>query len=178
MDLTPYVEALRSDLQAAAAAGGEQAASAAQLLGVALDASVRLCLVDVMSAMAAEVTAASDATAVEIRMHGREPQVVVAAAEPDEPADLPPAADPGPVGGDEPEGDDGGGTARITLRLPESLKAQAEAAAAAHGLSVNSWLVRCVAASLSRRGERIVERGGPGGRGPLGGRRLTGYARS
>jgi hypothetical protein len=174
MDLTPYVEALRSDLEAAAAAGGEQAATAAQLLGVALDASVRLCLVDAMSAMAAEVTAASDTTSVEIRMHGREPQVVVAATEPvePEPAEVPPIGEPGSAGADDAEHDEGGGTARITLRLPEVLKAQAEAAAAAHGLSVNSWLVRSVAASLSRRGERLVDRN------VLGGRRLTGYARS
>ena len=33
-------------------------------------------------------------------------------------------------------------TARTTLRLPDSLKTRAEAAAAAEGLSLNTWLVR------------------------------------
>jgi hypothetical protein len=173
MELTPYVEALRSDLQAAAAAGGEQAATTAQLLGVALDASVRLCLVDAMSAMAAEVTAESETTSVEIRMHGREPQVVVTATEPAEPAAVPPTGEPRtPLGADDADGDDGGGTARITLRLPEALKAQAEAVAAAQGLSVNSWLVRSVAAAVGRPGDRRADRNLQSGR------RLSGYARS
>jgi hypothetical protein len=172
MDLTPYVEALRADLEAAAAAGGDQAAGAARLLGVALDASVRLCLVDVLSSMAAEVTAASEGSAVEIRMHGREPHVVVSAVDPPEPVEPPPAPEPGGPGPVDDEGDDAGGTARITLRLPEGLKAQAEAAAAAQGLSLNSWLVRSVAATVARRGTRI-----PFDRDPRAGRRLSGYAR-
>lgn len=166
MDLTPYVEALRADLEAAAAAGGDEARGTAALLGVALDASVRLCLVEALSAMAAEVTAASEATSVDIRMHGREPQVVVTDGQVtllDEPP-VPPA--PGPD-------EDDGGTARITLRLPEALKVQAEALAAAEGLSVNSWLVRGVAAAVRRPGARSRS-----DRNPLGQRRLSGYARS
>lgn len=166
MDLTPYVDALRADLEAAAAAGGDDARATAALLGVALDASVRLCLLDVLSAMAAEVTAADDTTRVEIRMHGREPQVVVTAVE--APVLDEPPAPPGPA----PDEDDGG-TARITLRLPEALKVQAEALAAAEGLSVNSWLVRGVADAVRRPAGRPRT-----DRGPLGSRRLSGYARS
>ncbi|GMA34897.1 toxin-antitoxin system HicB family antitoxin [Demequina litorisediminis] len=48
-------------------------------------------------------------------------------------------------------------TSRTTLRLPDALKQQAEGAAAAEGLSLNTWLVRAVAAAVnpgpqSRRG--------------------------
>jgi hypothetical protein len=42
-----------------------------------------------------------------------------------------------------------GRTTRTTLRLPEDLKARAEAAAAREGLSVNTWLVRAVATALT-----------------------------
>ena len=81
MELTPYVEALRHDLLNAAAAGTEQTRETARLLAAALDPSTRLCLVDALSALAAEVTTAWDGGSVEIRMHGREPQVVVTGAE-------------------------------------------------------------------------------------------------
>ena len=42
--------------------------------------------------------------------------------------------------------------ARITLRLPETLKASVEAAAAREGISVNAWLVQALARSIDRRG--------------------------
>ena len=49
--------------------------------------------------------------------------------------------------------DDGdeGATSRTTLRLPDSLKARAEAAAAAEGVSLNAWFVRAVSAALEPR---------------------------
>ena len=58
--------------------------------------------------------------------------------------------------------------ARISLRLPEPLKAAVEAAAAREGVSVNTWLVRSIT--------RLVSSGGGGRRGP--GNRLTGFGRS
>jgi hypothetical protein len=159
MDLTPYVDALRSDLEAAAAAGGDGARETARLLGGALDSSLRLCLLDALSAMAAEVTEAAEPMSVEIRMHGREPQVVVTVADAPAPAEAAPPR---------PDDDDEGGTARITLRLPEALKVQAEHRANAEGLSVNAWLVRSVAGTLRPSTSSF----------PTGGRRLSGFARS
>lgn len=53
-------------------------------------------------------------------------------------------------------------TARLTLRLPEGLKARVEAAAQDQGLSVNAWVVAAL--------ERAVER-----RAPRPGRHMTGY---
>jgi len=152
MDLTPYVESLRHDLAAAAAAGTEEARRLAEMLAAALDPAVRLVVVDALSAAAAEVTEALQGTTVEVRMHGREPRIVVTAAEPE-----PPPAGPVP--------DEAEGTARVTLRLPESVKTRVEAAAADDSLSVNTWLVRAVVRALDRP---------PG---PRVGRRLTGYAR-
>jgi hypothetical protein len=40
------------------------------------------------------------------------------------------------------------GTARITVRLPETLKAQVEAAAEREGVSVNAYLVRTLGAAM------------------------------
>ncbi|HEY2436565.1 MAG TPA: toxin-antitoxin system HicB family antitoxin, partial [Solirubrobacteraceae bacterium] len=56
--------------------------------------------------------------------------------------------------------------ARITLRLPESLKTRLETAATASGVSVNTWLVRALRRSLDAR---------PSTRGS---HRLTGYGRT
>lgn len=172
MELTPYVEALRHDLLAAAAAGTEQTRETARLLAAAVDPSARLCLVDALSALAAEVTTAWDGGSVEIRMHGREPQVVVTAAEsfggPSPPP--PPPAPPAPDGPAEEDAEDGA-TARITLRLLDALKSRAERSAAAEGLSVNAWLVRAIATAVQQPAGRQSPQ-------QLIGRRMTGYARS
>jgi hypothetical protein len=43
-----------------------------------------------------------------------------------------------------------GDLTRLTLRMPESLKNHVEQAAAAEGMSVNSWLVRAITAAATR----------------------------
>jgi hypothetical protein len=161
LDLSEYVDALRAHLTTTAAAGTEQTRETARLLADTLDPALRLVLLDALSAMAAEVTAAWDGGLVDVRVHGRDPEVVVVPA--------PPAAD-GPPPEEQSTADDDGSTARISLRLPESLKARAEEAAATSGTSLNAWLVRAVAAGLR------APAGPPrSGRGP---RSYSGYARS
>jgi hypothetical protein len=162
MDLSDYVESLRASLVNAAAAGTEQARETARLLADSIEPAVRLAVTDALSAMAAEVTSAWDGGLVDIRMRGRDPEVVVVPAE-HEPPEEP--------GADEEPGDDDGSVARISLRLPEQLKTRAEAAAASAGLSLNSWLVRAVSSAL-----REPSSAGPFGRG--GPRRYSGFARS
>lgn len=166
MDLTDYVDALRSSLTAAAAAGTEQAQETARLLADALEPAVRLTLTEALSAMAAEVTAAWDGGLVDIRVRGRDPEVVVVHA-PDPGHEPEPAPSP-PL--DEPEADDDGAVARISLRLPEALKSRAETAAAAAGLSLNAWLVRSVADGLREPTDPPRSARGP--------RRYSGFARS
>jgi hypothetical protein len=160
MDLSDYVESLRASLVTAAAAGTEQARETARLLADSIEPAVRLAVTDALSAMAAEVTAAWDGGLVDIRMRGRDPEVVVVPAE-HEPAEEPAVDD---------EGEDDGSVARISLRLPEGLKTRAEAAAAAAGISLNAWLVRAVSDAL-----REPRPGSSSGRGP---RRYSGFARS
>jgi len=145
MDLSPYIESLRRDLAVAADAGGDDARALAERLTAPLEASLRLALLDALSAAADEITRELAPDAVELRLRSGEPEFVVAAAppaesgEPDrEPLAPPPAAEP-----------EDGATARINLRLPEQLKAAAEQAAARERLSVNAWLVRAVAAAAT-----------------------------
>jgi hypothetical protein len=166
MDLTEYVEALRESLTTAAAAGGEQSRETARLLAATIDPAVRLAVTAALAEMAAQVTAAlDDGTVVDIRFRGRDPEVVVVPA-PSEPAEhAPPEAD---------DGTDDGAVARISLRLPDQLKARAESAAAAAGTSLNSWLVGAVAAAV-RHPQPGAPTGRSSGRGP---RHYSGFARS
>jgi hypothetical protein len=138
MDITPYVEGLRRDLLAAADAAGPEARAATERLAYALDPAARLALMEAISQAAAEITAELPSGGVDVRLNGRELEFAVhappaAAAEP-----TPPPA----TGADEVEDD--GSVARITLRIPESVKARAEELAGRSGHSLNTWLVNLV----------------------------------
>jgi len=135
MDLTPYLEALRRDLAASAAPGGAEAANTAAVLSTALESAARLCLLEALSDAAAEITTKLNTGSVEVRLRGREADLVVTEGAP------PAAAVPPPMV-------DGADMARITLRLPEPLKDGVERAAAAEGISVNAWLVRAITGAL------------------------------
>lgn len=143
MDITPYVESLRRDLVAAAEAGGPEIRQAADRLVLALDPAARLALMEAISQAAAEITAELPAGGVDVRLAGRELDFVVHVTAPA----APPAPPPPPA----PEDVDEGGLARITLRIPESVKAKAEEKAARAGDSLNTWLVKVVRAASSDR---------------------------
>jgi hypothetical protein len=161
MDITGYVEQLRAELSAAAATGGEEMVAAAERLSSALDASVRMALLEALSDAAAEITAVLDDTVVEVRLKGRQPQFVVEAAE--APGELVPSID-------EPfDGDDDALTARITLRLPEALKQRAEESAARARQSLNTWLVDAIRRATRPPDESRGRRGV--------GRQLSGWVR-
>ncbi|MDN5798142.1 MAG: histidine kinase [Intrasporangium sp.] len=138
MDITEYVDILRKDLVHAAQAMGPELEQAAERLSFALDSSARLALMDALSHAAAEITNELDGTSVEVRLQGREPVFVVVRSAP---ATAEPAS--------EDLGDDDGETARITLRLPESLKSKAEELASTRGQSLNTWLVAAVRAATA-----------------------------
>jgi hypothetical protein len=143
MDITPYVESLRHDLAAAAEAGGPEAKAAAERLALALDPAVRLALMDALSQAAAEITSELPAGQIDVRLRGREPEFVVdVPTVPMQAAPPAPPAPPSPEEIEEAEGDDA--VARITLRIPESVKYKAEELAAKGGHSLNSWIVNVV----------------------------------
>jgi predicted HicB family RNase H-like nuclease len=151
MQLTQHVEAIRSDLEAIGGIGDEAVVAAAQRLTQALAPALGLRLLDVLQDAALEVSGQLASGHVDVRLAGQEPLLVYVEEEAAEPAPSAPA--------------DEGLAARITLRLPDSLKVTIEAAAAKEGLSVNAWLVRALSRAVS---------GGPT---PRIGNRLTGFAR-
>ncbi|WP_282948162.1 histidine kinase [Cellulomonas endometrii] len=174
MDLTRYVDDLQHRLALAADAGGEDARQLAQRLTAPLDAAVRLVLLEALSTAAGEISAELAPGSVDVRLRGGDPEFVVdAPSAPAAPA--PTAAEPLVTAPPSPPSDvDEGATTRTTLRLPDHLKAQVEVAAARDGLSVNSWLVRAVAAALEQPTGRPAPQARPDQRG---GNRLTGWVR-
>ncbi len=163
MDLSEYAESLRQELVGITRFAGEDIRSAAEMLAESLDSSVRLALLDVLSAAAGEITSRLDGAIVDVRLTGMEPEFVVtlsADAEEETSAEAPES------------GADDAGQTRLTLRMPESMKTRVEAAAAASGQSVNAWLVRAVSRALEGSSNR-----GPKPRAAIG-RRYTGFARS
>jgi hypothetical protein len=111
---------------------------------MALEPSVRLALMEAISHAADEITAEMPAGSVDVRLHGRELNFVVQGTVPTPPA---PPRPPSPPDADEAEAD--GALARITLRIPESVKARAEDRAAKAGVSLNTWLVNVVRAATT-----------------------------
>src|SRR4051812_7296097 len=151
MQIEGYVQALREDLVRVAAVGDESTARAAELLSVALESAVGRRFQEALAEAALELSAQLDTGHIEVRIAGGEPELVLVRED--------------EQGAEQPA--DEAFTARITLRLPESLKVRLEAAAARHGVSVNAWLVQ----ALSHATEPRTPGGGSR-------RRLTGYGRS
>src|SRR5437667_6561903 len=149
MEAARFVEALESDIAAIAAVGDEQTIAAAERVLHAIRSSAGLRLLDVLGEAALEISAQLPTGHVEVRLAGQDPALVYVGEE-----EAPP----------EPAPEDGL-TARITLRLPESLKSALEAAAAREGVSVNSWLVRALSRSVAGPVQRSSKR-------------LRGYAQS
>jgi hypothetical protein len=148
MNLTLVIDSLKHELTAVAEIGDERAAQIAQRLADSVGAGVRLRLLDVLSQAALEVSSKLPNGHVEVRLAGQEPELVFVEGEPEAgaaPEDM---------------------SARITLRLPDSLKSSIEAAAVREGVSVNTWLVRALGRAADSR-----PRQSPG-------HRLTGYGRS
>ncbi|HEX2902759.1 MAG TPA: ribbon-helix-helix domain-containing protein [Jatrophihabitans sp.] len=148
MHLETMTAQVDTQLAAAAALGDDRTREIAAALAASARSSVRLAILDALSAAAAEITDALYAAgggpaspAVTLRLDGDTVHFSV----------TPPPAEP--VAATEPPGtraDEGEATARISLRLPDALKAEIEQAAGQAELSVNSWLIR--AASQALRG--------------------------
>jgi len=153
MQMAQFLESLEQDLDRIASVGDDAVAQAAGRLSQALRASAGMRLLDALGEVAVELSAQLPEGHVEVRMSGQDPNLVfVQEAEASAP----------PVAAQEDES-----SARITLRLPEGLKAGIEAAAGRDGVSVNAWIVRALAREVSAPT-----------RGPRVGSRLTGFAKS
>ncbi|QNE47800.1 histidine kinase [Glaciihabitans sp. INWT7] len=147
MDLGQYVSDLQRQLVDAAANGAGDTRLAAERLAAGLDAATRLVLLDALSAAVGEITRDLAPGSVDLRLRGREVEFVVTTASTETDIDEVAALDI-----------EDASTSRTTLRLPDALKARVDDAAAADGLSVNTWLVRAVASALQPRQRRTAQR--------------------
>ncbi len=147
MDLGPYVSDLQRQLVDATANCTEDTRVAAERLAAGLDAATRLVLLDALSAAVGEITRDLAPGSVDLRLRGREVEFVVTTASAETDVDEVAALDI-----------EDASTSRTTLRLPDALKARVDDAAAADGLSVNTWLVRAVASALQPRQRRTAQR--------------------
>jgi HicB-like protein involved in pilus formation len=149
MNLTIVLEGLQQDLQGIAELGDERSAQIASRLGEVLGSNLRLKMLDLFSQVAVELSSKLPSGHVEVRLAGQEPELIFV---------------------DTPAGDAGAASeelsARISLRLPESLKTAVERAAAREGVSTNAWLIRAIARATESRPVHVS------------GKRLSGYAQS
>src|SRR5215467_11757756 len=77
MELSPYVEGLRGELGSLTRFASDDVAAVAAKLAQALDSSVRLTLLEVLSAAAAEITTRLDDTVIDVRLNAGEPEFVI-----------------------------------------------------------------------------------------------------
>lgn len=175
MDTTRYISSLNAALLNGAQNYAPEIRDAAERLAQGLEPAMRLAFMEVAADIAAEVTAKLDGDVVDVRLRGGNPEIVVerrvevpeAPPAPPQPPAQPPA--PPPV-------EDEGGMARVSLRLPDALKAQVDDAAATAGVSANTWLIRAIQQVLGGgRPEPDASAGGDGRRRP--GRMISGWAR-
>lgn len=149
MELGQYVTELRSQLVHSAEDGAADTRAVAERIAAGLDAATRLVLLDVLSAAVGEITRDLAPGSVDLRLRGREVEFVVVQPNTELDSDERPVAT---VDLDDVS------TSRTTLRLPDALKVRVDEAAAADGLSVNTWLIRAVAAALQPKQRRSAQR--------------------
>lgn len=176
MNITPYVDSVRNGVRDAAALADEPTQQIAGRLGNAVDAVTRLALIDALCDAADTISADLAPGSVVVRMAGSEPQFVVSIPhQPSEPTLLLPASESEPEA--EPDVDlDDEPVARISLRLPASVKSRVDEMADRDQISTNAWLLRAIMDALgTRRGPDGIpvppEPPGPpgsGGNGPFG----------
>jgi len=136
MQVEQYAQAIREDLARLAAIGDETTARVGELLAGALEPSLARRLQEALTEAAFELSHQLPDGRVEVRVSGGDPEMLYVAAE------------PAAVAGD---GAEEALSARITLRISETLKSRVEDAAAAGGVSLNSWIVRVLARAVETR---------------------------
>jgi hypothetical protein len=148
MNISAILDALRTDVETSAEGGDKKTTEAVMRMGRLLEATVRVQIMDAMSEAAAELSQELPTGRVEVRIAGGDISLTFVRDQ-DEPTDVPVDED----------------SARITLRLPESLKTAAESSSSQEGVSMNAWLVRAVKRALDERPK-------------VRGHRVRGYAQS
>src|SRR5437763_13904453 len=123
MNLTIVLDGLQEDLRGLSELGDERSAQVARRIGEALGSSLRLKLLDLLSQAAVELSSKLPSGHIEVRLAGQEPELVFVDA----------TGESSGIAGEEL-------SARVSLRLPESLKSAVQTAAAREGVSTDAWL--------------------------------------
>ena len=154
MHVDAYTETLRRTLVETASLGDDRTPDVARSLAAALDPALRLVALQMLTDTADELNGELDGAHVAVVMDGATPHLLVTQADrsddreqdhvtgPDCHAQTPVQAVSEVAEGPE---------VRTTLRLPESLKQQIDAAARGQGRSVNAWLVEAARGALSEQ---------------------------
>ena len=154
MHVDAYTETLRRTLVETSSLGDDRTQDVARSLAAALDPALRLVALQMLTDTADELNGELDGAHVAVVMDGATPHLLVTQADrsdereqdhvtgPNRHAETPVHAAPEAEEGPE---------VRTTLRLPESLKQQIDAAARMQGRSVNAWLVEAARGALSEQ---------------------------
>ena len=154
MHVDAYTETLRRTLVETSSLGDDRTQDVARSLAAALDPALRLVALQMLTDTADELNGELDGAHVAVVMDGATPHLLVTQADrsddreqdhvtgPDCHAQTPVQAVSEVAEGPE---------VRTTLRLPESLKQQIDAAARGQGRSVNAWLVEAARGALSEQ---------------------------
>jgi hypothetical protein len=138
MRIDDHVGPVQDQLSSAAALGDERTQQIADTLAATAVPAVRLAIMSALAGAADEITAAlldvPGSPVVSVQLDGAEVHIDVRSTPTPQEAPVP---------------DDSDASARISLRLSESLKADVETAARGEGVSVNTWLVRAATRALS-----------------------------
>ena len=162
MDLSPYLQRLADDLEKVTALADDSTRATANRLLSALEPGLRAVLVEAISDTAAQGTADLDGVVAVVRLEGRDPVIAVERTDVGAPTMAIPTQD---------EGEED--SARITVRLPQSLKQRAEAKAAEADQSLNTWIVHAIRRATQEDPGFNFPFPGPPKTGP---RRVTGWA--
>jgi hypothetical protein len=165
MRLSLQIEGLKADIAAMSQLGDDAVAQAGERIAAALGPVATVRLLEILGQAAMEVSAQLGESHAELRVAGDDASIVVVAAA------MPPGAG---AGGEEP-GDAGADlSARLTLRLPEQLKARIEEAADREHTSTNAWVVRVLGRAVAGGKQQQGTTTGSDWKG-LPGRRLRGF---
>ena len=147
MKMSLVVDGLRSDVISVGELGDDTVAEVADRIAELLGRSIPSRILDLLSEVAAEVSAELPDGRVEIRVAGDD--VDLAYVE-----DVPTQTTGFEGSGEGDRERDRDMSARITLRLSESLKARVEEGAARQGISVNAFIVRTLELGASSEPKR------------------------
>src|SRR5690348_10704903 len=141
MDLDDYARHWTDQLSTVTALADERTREIAAALGGSSAAAARLVLLEALTEAAAEIPESlldsPGSHAVYVTLDGSQAHLDVRASAPVEPVTV---------------ADEGDASARVTVRMPERLKTDLDAAADRDGVSLNSWIVRALSAAASRDG--------------------------